>query len=302
MLLRPSAESRTIVAFFAGVAALVFAAWLALTSVHAYVADEQRIDRLLDADGVLSRLSSTSAGPASDEARDRLTRSVHAEIARLRAERDAARHHREAIERATALLGVLAIALYWVAHATTLRAQRERRRLEDRLQDETQHDALTGLPNRRFFAEWLSYAIAHARRENGHVGVLFLDIAGCATVAELHGGPAVEALLVEVARRFRTASREGEVSARLGANEFALATPNVRDGRELALLAQRLRDALNDPSLPPLADTPIGTSIGIAFFPEDAGDSAGIIAAANAAMYAARRAGRNHVAFNALAA
>ena len=46
----------------------------------------------------------------------------------------------------------------------------------------------------------------------------------------------------------------------------------------------------------------MGASIGIAFFPEDANDSAGIMAAANAAMYAARRAGRNHVAFNALAA
>ena len=68
------------------------------------------------------------------------------------------------------------------------------------------------------------------------------------------------------------------------------------------MLAQRLRDQLNEPALPPLADTPIGASIGIAYFPEDANDSAGIMAAANVAMYAARRAGKNHVAFNALAA
>ena len=74
------------------------------------------------------------------------------------------------------------------------------------------------------------------------------------------------------------------------------------DTRELAMLAQRLRDALNDPVQPPLADTPIGMSIGIAFFPEDADDRPACMAAANAAMYAARRAGRNHVAFNALAA
>ena len=59
---------------------------------------------------------------------------------------------------------------------------------------------------------------------------------------------------------------------------------------------------LDDPAQPPLADSPIGTSIGMAFYPEDAGDSAGVMAAANAAMYAARRAGRHHVAFNALAA
>ena len=87
--------------------------------------------------------------------------------------------------------------------------------------------------------------------------------------------------------------------ARVGASEFALATPNAwedrAEGRQLAAIAQRLRDALNDPALPPLADSPIGASIGIAFLP-------GVMAAANAAMYAARRAGRNHVAFNALAA
>ena len=223
-------------------------------------------------------------------------------LARVRGARDAARRELDAVERATAFLAALAIMLYCFAYAALRASLRERRRLAARLQDENQHDALTGLPNRRFFAEWLSYAIAHARRSRAHVGVLFVDISGCAAVAELHGGAAVEALLVEIARRFRAASPEGDVFARLGATDFALATPNAEDGRQLATIAQRLRDTLNDPAQPPLADTPIGTSIGIAFFPEDADDSAGIIAAANAAMYAARRAGRDHVAFNALAA
>ena len=95
---------------------------------------------------------------------------------------------------------------------------------------------------------------------------------------------------------------EHRLFARLDTTEFALATPNACDGRQLALLAQRLRDQLNDAAQPPLADSPIGASIGVAFFPEDADDSAGVMAAANAAMYAARRAGRNHVSFNALAA
>jgi diguanylate cyclase (GGDEF)-like protein len=158
------------------------------------------------------------------------------------------------------------------------------------------------LPNRRFFAEWLAFAIAHAGRTRAHVGVLFIDIGGCAAVVEHHGAPAAEALLVEIARRFRGASRGGDVFARLGPAQFALATPNAEHLRELSAIAQRLRDVLDDPAQPPLADSPIGTSIGMAFYPEDAGDSAGVMAAANAAMYAARRAGRRHVAFNALAA
>lgn len=265
------------------------------------IAAGERVDRLLQADDVLSDLSSTIAAGERVEAPEPATRRG-ADLERIRAEREAARAHLDALERASALVGALAVVLFCLACAAVLRGSRERSELRQSLAEATQHDALTGLPNRRFFAEWLAYAIAHARRDKGHVGVLFIDISGCVDVAELHGGPAVEALLVEIARRFRATSREGDVFARLGATEFALATPNASDGRQLATIAQRLRDALNDPAQPPLADSPIGTSIGIAFFPEDAGDSAGVMAAANAAMYAARRAGRDHVAFSALAA
>jgi diguanylate cyclase (GGDEF)-like protein len=298
MPLRFSLESRMTAAFLAGALMLAVAAWLAISTARDYVAAEQRVGELLQTGDVLSRLSSTieAETPATP------TSIVPAALARAAAERDALRRRLDVVERVAALLAALSIAVYGFGYSALLRALRERKGLAGRLQAELHHDALTGLPNRRFFTEWLSFAIAHARRERGHVGVLFIDISGCAAVAELHGGPATEALLVEVARRFRAASREGDVFARLGAREFALATPNAHGTRELAILAQRLRDALNDPAQPPLADTPVGTSIGIAFFPGDADDSAGVMAAANAAMYAARRAGHDHVAFNALAA
>jgi len=291
-----------VAAFLASAAILVIAAWFVISSARAYIAADQRVDERLQADAVLSRLSSTIDAAPRDIDHAALAKDVRGWLAAAAAERDEARRKLEVVERAAALLGALAIGVYCFAYSALLRALRERRQLAQRLQTELNHDPLTGLPNRRFFGEWLSFAIAHARREGVHVGVLFIDISGYAAVAKLHGGPAAEALLVEIARRFRAASREGDVFARLCATEFALATPNARGTRELAQLAQRLRDALNDPVQLPLADTPIGTSIGIAFFPEDADDSAGVMAAANAAMYAARRAGRDHVAFNALAA
>ncbi|HEY7788298.1 MAG TPA: GGDEF domain-containing protein [Casimicrobiaceae bacterium] len=291
-----------IAAFLASAAILGIAAWFVISSARAYIAVEQRIDERLQTDAVLSRLSSTIDAAQRDDPRETLTKDVRGWLAQAAAERDEAHRKLEVVERAAALLGALAIGVYCFAYSALLRALRERTRLARRLQTELNHDPITGLPNRRFFGEWLSFAIAHARRESVHVGVLFIDISGCAAVAELHGGPAAETMLVEIARRFRAASREGDVVARLCTTEFALATPNARGTRELAQLAQRLRDVLNDPVQVPLADTPIGTSIGIAFFPEDADDSAGVMAAANAAMYAARRAGRDHVAFNALAA
>jgi diguanylate cyclase (GGDEF)-like protein len=299
--MRVSPESRLIAAFLAGGVALIIAASLTISSGRAYVAEQNRIEALTQRSRVLSDLSSTIDAAQRNADPGALPGRVP-DFAQLRAAREAARRHLEATERAGALLGALAIAFFCLTYAALLRGLRGQRRLRERLRDQSNHDALTGLPNRRFFAEWLSYAIAHARRESAHVGVLFIDINGCGAVAELHGDAAAESLLIEIARRFRAASRQGDLFARLGTTEFALATPNARDGRQLGLLAQRLHDQLNDAALPPLADSPIGASIGIAFFPEDADDSAGVMAAANAAMYAARRAGRNHVAFNALAA
>jgi diguanylate cyclase (GGDEF)-like protein len=195
------------------------------------------------------------------------------------------------------LLGVLVIMLLSGTYAVIIADLRDRRRLHERLKQSANHDALTGLPNRRFFGEWLGYAIAHARREVRHVGLLFMDVDGLKTVDELHGRDVADALLIEIARRFRETAREGDVLARIGANEFALAIPDVGDPREIAPLAQRMRDALTDPARPPLADTPIGASVGVAFYPDDADDPAGVMAAADAAMYAAKGAGKNRVAF-----
>jgi len=112
---------------------------------------------------------------------------------------------------------------------------------------------------------------------------------------------AADALLIEIARRFRETAREGDVLARIGEHAFALAIPDVDDPREVAPLAQRLRDALADPARPPLTDTPIGASVGVAFYPDDADDPAGVMAAADAAMYAAKGAGNNRVSFKPLA-
>ena len=299
---RFSTERRIVAAFAAAIVALAFVATLVVWSASAYVADDLRIDDALRNVHVQSKLSSTIDDAARGDDRAALTKRVDDWLSDVRARRAIAQRRFEVLEARGAMFAALTVMLIGAAVATLQWQRRDRARLVARLVAERNHDPLTGLPNRRFFSEWLSFAIANARRDRAHVGVLFIDVGGCAAVVELHGGQAAEALLVEVARRFRATAREGEVFARLGASEFALATANADDTRELSVIAQRLRDTLNDPVQAPLADTPIGMSIGVALFPEDADDSAGVIAAANAAMFAARRAGRNHVAFNALAA
>jgi diguanylate cyclase (GGDEF)-like protein len=293
---RSKPEVVVVVALVAAMLALFAAAWALVRGAEAFGATEARTKVEV---AVGSGLSTTAQAHAGGNDGGELTPRVDVVMTREPAET------REAFAAAkawSALLAAIAVAAMALAFGALSRLLAVRRELEARLRSEQTHDALTALPNRRFFSEWLAFAIAHARRERAHVGVLFVEIDGCSAVVEHHGGPAAETLLVEIARRFRAASRSGDVLARLGPTQFALATPNAEHVRDLAAIAQRLRDVLDDPAQPPLSDTPIGTSIGMAFYPEDAGDSAGVMAAANAAMYAARRAGRHHVAFNALAA
>jgi diguanylate cyclase (GGDEF)-like protein len=230
-----------------------------------------------------------------DDLQGTIARELGAEQARL------ADRHGSTV-RAVTLLGVVLAAVLMGCYAVIAWELRERRRLSRHLAQQANHDPLTHLPNRRFFTDWLAYALAQARRDNAHLGLLYIDIDGFKTVNDRRGHKAGDAVLAEIARRFRESSRESDVLARWGGDEFALAVPHARDGREVAALAQRLIASLTDPARAPIADVPIGASIGVAFFPDDAGDVAGLVAAADDAMYVAKRGGRNRAVFSAVAA
>ena len=214
----------------------------------------------------------------------------------------AAESAREDLERAhgislTAGLLLTAATLGTVAFIAS--QYRRRRRMAARLEREANHDPLTLLPNRRFFLEWLGYALAQARRDGTEIALLYIDLDGFKAVNDRHGHRRGDAVLAALAERLRASKREGDLLARLGGDEFALAAPKARDGREVAALGQRLLFALTDPAQPKLADVPLGASIGVAFFPDDATDVPGLIAAADSAMYAAKRGGKNRVSFHA---
>ena len=197
--------------------------------------------------------------------------------------------------------GIVFAGLALAAYLVIVWDLRERRQLAARVQEQANHDQLTQLPNRRFFEQWLGYSLAQARRDGAPLALLFLDLDGFKAVNDRHGHKAGDELLVEIARRLRQTVRESDMLARLGGDEFALLAPNAKDGRELAHVAQRLLQVLDDPRQPALSDQAIGASIGVALFPEDASDVQGLFAAADAAMYAAKRAGKNRIAFYATA-
>ena len=249
---------------------------------------------------LLEKLAPIGAGATAESdagAAFQTLRSMLAASAQSAAE--AARHDVERARGITLTAAILLSAVTLGTVAFVLGQRRRRRRLAQKLEREANHDPLTMLPNRRFFLEWLGYTLAQARRDNQQIALLYIDLDGFKAVNDRYGHRRGDAVLGAIAERLRATKREGDVLARIGGDEFALAAPNARDGRELAALGERLLASLSDGSQPKLGDIAVGASIGIAFFPDDARDVPGLIAAADAAMYAAKRAGRNRVAFHA---
>jgi diguanylate cyclase (GGDEF)-like protein len=167
--------------------------------------------------------------------------------------------------------------------------------LAERLQYESTHDNLTGLPNRRFFTQWMERSLAQARREQRKLALLCLDLDGFRRINDERGQEIGDRLLRVAARRFRDTLRESDVLARVGADEFAILTPATATPENVVVLAQRLIDSLAEPLLPQFGkNCVVGVSIGISLYPADGATSDQLMHAAALALQAARQNGTNH--------
>jgi diguanylate cyclase (GGDEF)-like protein/PAS domain S-box-containing protein len=175
----------------------------------------------------------------------------------------------------------------------TLRDVTERRRLERELTHQAFHDALTGLANRKLFADRLEHALARAARDGSMVGVLFIDLDDFKTVNDTLGHAAGDVLLKAVAERISGALRADDTAARLGGDEFAALIENVWDAAAVEDTAQRILTAFAAP-VPFDGDRPLQAvaSIGITTTPEaDTADE--LLRQADLALYVAKGAGKN---------
>jgi GGDEF domain-containing protein/CHASE3 domain sensor protein len=199
---------------------------------------------------------------------------------------------RSAVHAAFGLL-LLAVAGTIAALAAQVRRERGAREAIEALHArEARHDPRTRLPNRRSFTEWVGYAIAGCQRGGGGLGLLMASVdAGDVRLR-------ADGLAVEIANRLRALKRDSDFLGLIDDHVFALAALDVQDPRHLAGLAQRVLRALSDPPLPGAKLAPIAPSVGIALFPDDADDLPGLLAAADSALSAARRAGGNRVMFH----
>jgi diguanylate cyclase (GGDEF)-like protein len=167
----------------------------------------------------------------------------------------------------------------------------EQRKAEARIVYLAHHDALTDLPNRVMFREKLEEALAYARRGQG-LALLCLDLDQFKAVNDTLGHQVGDGLLQAVAERLSRETRETDLVARLGGDEFSIIQTPIDRPADAASFARRLNEILGAPFDVAGHQIVIGTSIGIAFAPQDSMDPVQLLKAADLALYRAKMDGR----------
>jgi diguanylate cyclase (GGDEF)-like protein/PAS domain S-box-containing protein len=169
----------------------------------------------------------------------------------------------------------------------------ERRQAEAQIEYQAYHDALTGLPNRLLFRDRLTIALAHAKRAQTPLAVMFLDLDRFKFVNDTLGHSLGDELLRAVAARLRAVLREGDTISRMGGDEFTVLLGDVTAAEDAAKTAQKLLETIAHPLRVEGHELYLTTSIGIAMFPEDGDTAEALLKNADSAMYRAKEIGRN---------
>lgn len=169
----------------------------------------------------------------------------------------------------------------------------EMRSMAIRMAHLAQHDALTGLPNRLMLYDRAEQAIALAQREQEQVAVMYLDLDRFKTVNDSLGHEVGDRLLVDFARRLSGAMRHSDTLSRQGGDEFVILQTGLKDPAQAGHLARKLLRLCSEPFVVQGRELNVSVTIGIALFPGDGNNFDELAKHADAALYAAKNAGRN---------
>jgi len=208
-----------------------------------------------------------------------------------------------------ALLGVAGIVRIYTAvlRASQLRLKRkvasrteELEKLTVKLQQSQQeleriayHDSLTDLPNRRRFTECFREALDEKRRYGGTITLILIDLDNFKQINDTFGHDAGDALLQTVALRLSVVAHKDDCFARLGGDEFALLLHDAGEVAEIADVCLRIRAALEHAPLLPEIPMRTTLSMGVALYPNDGQSQESLYKAADLALYAVKRSGRD---------
>src|SRR6202790_3252869 len=160
-----------------------------------------------------------------------------------------------------------------------------------------QHDVLTDLPNRMILTDRVDQAISLARRNRGSLAVLFLDLDNFKNINDSLGHSIGDRLLQSVAARLSACIRLSDTVGRLGGDEFVILLTEVKHSAAAAISRSRILAALPPPHQVGEHDLTVTASIGLGTYPADGEDAETLIRNADAAMYRAKKNGRNNYRF-----
>jgi diguanylate cyclase (GGDEF)-like protein len=171
------------------------------------------------------------------------------------------------------------------------------KRQEEKIQHLANYDLLTGLPNRTLLKDRLQQALAHGRRTNGMVALLFLDLDNFKNINDSLGHLSGDLLLAAVAKRLLACTRQSDTVARLGGDEFVVLLTSNREEQEISLVARKVLDVFAEPFELDGQELFVTTSIGISLFPQDGADGEILLKNADMAMYSAKKSEKNTFQF-----
>lgn len=158
---------------------------------------------------------------------------------------------------------------------------------------QAQYDALTSLPNRFLFAERLSRAIGLAKRHRHQVALLYLDIDNFKCINDSLGHALGDRLLQAVAERLSECIRVTDTVSRQGGDEFIILLSEIEHAQDAVRVAEKILITLAKPCLMGHVERCISASIGVSLYPDHASNEHELLNNADAAMYHAKRSGRN---------
>jgi len=170
----------------------------------------------------------------------------------------------------------------------------DRKHAEEEIEFKAYHDALTHLPNRTLFLDRLDVALAQARRNQTCVAVLFLDIDNMKAINDTFGHATGDRVLCAIGERLTASLRGGDTVARVGGDEFLILLI-IKESADAEVVARTILSDLSQPLVVGLDELYLTTSIGVALYPSDGEDPAGLIRYADEAMYRVKEAGGHEV-------
>ena len=171
------------------------------------------------------------------------------------------------------------------------------RRQHEQIEYLAHFDALTGLPNRSLLLDRLTQALSTAQRHATQVAVLFLDLDHFKDVNDTLGHAAGDLLLQAVSQRLRRCVRKVDTVARVGGDEFVLVLPDVSSAEQAAVVAENVMWSMSESFVIEGHPLRVMASVGISIYPDDGSDIDTLLKNADAAMYHAKKNGRNNYQF-----